>query len=250
MSIYIKSEKEIQGIRRSGRIVAMTLDYIKDYLQPEITLLDIENLCAEFITKHSAIPAFKGYHGFPSNVCISVNQEVVHGIPNGRKIKFGDLVKIDVGVLKDGFYADGARTFPIGEISAELQQLLDVTEKSLYLGIDQARDGNHLGDISSAIQQYVEACGFSVVRELTGHGVGIELHEEPLIPNFGLADRGVILQKGMTLAIEPMVNIGSYEVFTQDNKWTVVTKDGLASAHFEHTILVTENKPEILTRTK
>ncbi|MBS4016574.1 MAG: type I methionyl aminopeptidase [Candidatus Latescibacteria bacterium] len=248
MSIYIKSEKEIQGIRISGRIVAETLEYIKDYLQPETTLTEIENLCAEFIIKHSAIPAFKGYHSFPANVCISVNNEVVHGIPNGRKIKPGDLVKIDVGVLKDGFYADGARTFPIGNIDANLQKLLAVTEKSLYLGIDQARDGNRLGDISSAIQQYVETHGFSVVRELTGHGVGIELHEEPLIPNFGLADQGIILQKGMTLAIEPMVNIGSYEVLTQDNKWTVVTKDGLASAHFEHTILVTDNKPEILTR--
>lgn len=249
MSIYIKSEKEIQGIRTSGRIVAETLDYIKDYLQPEKTLSEIENLCADFIIKNSAIPAFKGYHGFPANVCISVNNEVVHGIPNGRKIKSGDLVKIDIGVLKDGFYADGARTFPVGEISAELQQLLDVTEKSLYLGIDQARDGNHLGDISSAIQQYVETHGFSVVRELTGHGVGIELHEEPMIPNFGMSLKGIVLKKGMTLAIEPMVNLGRYQVETLSNKWTVVTKDGLASAHFEHTILVTDNKPEILTRT-
>lgn len=248
MGIYIKSLKEIEGIRTSGHIVAKTLDYIKDYLQPDITLSEIERLCAEFITKHSAIPAFKGYHGFPAYVCISVNEEVVHGIPNGRKIKPGDLVKIDVGVLKDGFYADGARTFVIGSIGTNLQKLVAVTEKSLYLGIDQARPDNRLGDISSTIQNYVEASGFSIVRELSGHGVGIELHEEPMIPNFGEPAKGIVLKKGMTLAIEPMVNLGKHQVETLANKWTVITKDRLASAHFEHTILITDNEPEILTR--
>jgi methionyl aminopeptidase len=248
MSIYIKSEKEIKGIKSAGKIIGLTLDYIKDQLKPDVTLSTIENLCADFIITHNAIPAFKGYHGFPSNVCISVNEEVVHGIPNGRRIKSGDIVKIDVGVYKDGLYADGAKSFAIGNIDSGVKKLLDVTEKSLYLGIDKARDGNHLGDISSTIQNYVELNGFSVVRELSGHGVGIELHEEPMIPNFGIASKGIILKKGMTLAIEPMVNMGTYEVLTQDNKWTVVTKDGLPSAHFEHTILITDDEPEILTK--
>lgn len=248
MSIYLKSEDEIKGIRAAARIVAMTLDYIKDYLTVGRTLSEIEKLCADFIIKNNGIPAFKGYHGFPANVCISINEEVVHGIPNGRKIKLGDLVKIDVGVIKDGFYADAAKTFAIGEVSPDIKRLLTVTEKALYLGISEARAGNRLGDISSAIQQYVEANGFSVVRELSGHGVGIELHEEPLIPNFGAPAQGIILKKGMTLAIEPMVNMGTYQVYTKENNWTVVTKDGKPSAHFEHTILITDHDPEILTQ--
>jgi methionyl aminopeptidase len=248
MSIYIKSEKEIQGIKEAGKIVALTLDYIKDRIKPDITLSDIENLCADYIISHNAQAAFKNYHGFPASVCVSVNDEVVHGIPNGRKIKLGDLIKIDVGVFKNGFYADGAKTFPIGEVTNDIKKLLDVTEKSLYLGIEQARAGNHLGDISSTIQNYVEANGFSVVRELSGHGVGIELHEEPMIPNYGVAQKGIMLKKGMTLAIEPMVNMGTFQILTQPNKWTVVTKDGKPSAHFEHTILITDNEPEILTK--
>lgn len=248
MGIYIKSEKEIQGIKTAGRIVALTLDYIKDQIKPEITLTEIENLCADYIIKHDAKPAFKGYHGFPGAVCISVNEEVVHGIPNGRRIKLGDLVKLDIGVYKNGFYADGAKTFTVGNVSDDIKKLLKVTEKSLYLGIKQARAGNHLGDISYAIQNYVEANGFSVVRELSGHGVGIELHEEPMVPNFGFADTGITLKKGMTLAIEPMVNIGTSEVLTKSNNWTIITKDGKPSAHFEHTILITDNEPEILTK--
>ncbi len=248
MSIYIKSEKEIKGIKAAGRIVAQTLDYIKDYLNPEISLSEIEKICADFIIRQNATPAFKGYHGFPGAVCISVNAEVVHGIPNGRKIKPGDLVKIDVGVYKDSFYADGAKTFPIRTINGNLKKLVEITEKALYLGINQARVGNRLGDISSTIQSFVESNGFSVVRELSGHGVGIELHEEPMIPNFGPPNMGITLKTGMTLAIEPMVNMGTYEVITQKNNWTVVTKDGLPSAHFEHTILITENEPEILTK--
>jgi len=248
MSIYIKSEREIEGIKAAGKIVALTLDYIKDQIKPDLSSSQIENLCADYIISHNAKPAFKGYHGFPASVCISVNDEVVHGIPNGRKIKLGDIVKIDVGVYKDSFYADGAKTFAIGAVNQNTKKLIDVTEKSLYLGIDQARAGNHLGDISSSIQKYVEANGFSVVRELSGHGVGIELHEEPMIPNFGVASKGITFKKGMTLAIEPMVNMGSYEVLTQSNNWTVVTKDGKPSAHFEHTILITDTEPEILTK--
>jgi methionyl aminopeptidase len=249
MSIYIKSEKEIKGIKIAGKIVATTFDFIQDYLKPEISLSEIENLCADYIIKHDAKPAFKGYHGFPGAVCISVNEEVVHGIPDGRRIKPCDIVKIDVGVHKNGFYADAAKSYTIGTVGSSINRLLDVTEKSLYLGIDKARAGNHLGDISSTIQNYVESNGFSVVRELSGHGVGIELHEEPMVPNFGAASKGIVLQRGMTLAIEPMVNMGTYEVLTQSNNWTVVTKDGLPSAHFEHTILITDSEPEILTKT-
>ena len=248
MSIYIKSKKEIDGIKSAGKIVALTLEYIKNYLKPDISLYEIEQFCADFIINHNAKSAFKGYHGFPGSVCISVNDEVVHGIPNGRKIKLGDLVKIDVGVYKDGFFADGAKTFSVGAINGTIKKLVDTTERALYLGIDQARAGNHLGDISATIQNFVESNGFSVVRELSGHGVGIELHEEPMIPNFGTPKMGVTLKSGMTLAIEPMVNLGTYQVFTESNKWTVKTKDGKPSAHFEHTILVTDNEPEILTQ--
>jgi methionyl aminopeptidase len=248
MSIYIKSPKENEGIRAAGKIVAQTLSYIQDELSSEMSLSELEKLCADFIVSQNATPAFKGYHGFPSAVCISVNNEVVHGIPNGRKIQRGDLVKIDVGVYKDSFFADGAKTFPISSINGNVKKLVDITEQALYIGIDQAKAGNHVNDISSAIQVLVEKNGFSVVRELSGHGVGIELHEEPMIPNYSVVPKGIMLKKGMTLAIEPMVNMGSHEVYTEKNNWTVVTKDGKPSAHFEHTILITDNKPEILTK--
>lgn len=247
MGIFIKSEKEIQGIRAAGIVVAKTFDYIKPKIKPGLTLRAIEELCTDFIKKEDAKPAFKNYKGFPANICVSVNEEVVHGIPNGRRLKPSDVVKIDIGVYKDGFYADGAKTFPIGEINSEVQKLLETTEKSLELGIAQALENNRISDISWAIQKFVEDAGFSVVRELSGHGVGIELHEEPKIPNFGEPGKGTRLVPGMTLAIEPMVNLGTYEVMTLGNGWTVVTKDGKYSAHFEHTILVTNGKPEILT---
>ncbi len=248
MSIYIKSPSEIEGIRAAGKIVAETFSYVQDKISPDMSLSELEKLCADYIISQNAIPAFKGYHGFPGAVCISVNSEVVHGIPNGRKIKLGDLVKLDVGVYKDSFYADGAKTFPIGNINGNIKKLIETTEASLYIGIEQAKAGNHVGDISSAIQAYVEKNGFSLVRELSGHGVGIELHEEPLIPNYGLPSKGIMLKKGMTLAIEPMVNLGRFEVYTDKNNWTVITKDGKPSAHFEHTILITDNEPEILTK--
>ncbi|MCX8015543.1 MAG: type I methionyl aminopeptidase [candidate division WOR-3 bacterium] len=250
MAIYIKSAKEIEGIRNAGRIVALTLDYIKDFLKPDITLAEIEKLCAEYIIKHGGQPAFKGYRGFPASVCISINEEVVHGIPDHRKLKSGDIVKIDIGVYKNNFYADGAKTFPVGTINSDIQKLVDITEQALYAGIDKARAGNRLGDISFAIQKLVEENGFSVVRELSGHGVGIELHEEPFVPNYGEPNQGITLKSGMTLAIEPMVNLGTYEVYTLKNNWTVVTKDGKPSAHFEHTILITDETPEILTKLK
>ncbi len=247
MGIYLKSPKEIEKIRIAANIVSQTIDYITCLIKPKMTLVEIEKLCDNFIRKQNALPAFKGYRGFPSAVCLSLNEEVVHGIPDHRVLKSGDLLKIDLGVYKDGYYADAAITIPIGDINPKVQKLLSVTEQALYLGIEQAYAGNHVGDISATIQKFVESKGFSVVRELTGHGVGIELHEEPMIPNFGVLGEGIELKPGMTLAIEPMVNMGTYEVVTLKNNWTVVTKDGLPSAHFEHTILVTDDKPEILT---
>jgi len=247
MAIFIKSEKEIKSMRKAGRIVAKTLHLIEDEIIEGKTLKELEAACAKIITEENAKPAFLGYRGFPAAVCISVNDEVVHGIPNGRHLKNGDIVKIDVGVYKDGVYADGAKSFHLGKISSILADLLTITEKALTLGIEQAKTGNHISDISHAIQDYVEANGFSVIRELSGHGVGVQLHEEPAIPNFGRPGKGIRLVAGMTLAIEPMVNLGSYEVWTDKNGWTVKTKDGKPSAHFEHTVLVTDSAPEILT---
>ena len=248
MAIFIKSEKEINGIRKSGRIVAKTLKLIEAEISEGKSLEQLEQTCIKIITGENAKPAFLGYRGFPKAVCISVNDEVVHGIPNGRKLKNGDIVKIDVGVYKDGLYADGARSFRVGNISQTLENLVTTTEQSLNLGIDQARADNRISDISHTIQDYVEAKGFSVIRELSGHGVGVQLHEEPSVPNFGKPGRGIKLVTGMTLAIEPMVNLGTYDVWTDANGWTVKTCDGKASAHFEHTILVTKSEPEILTR--
>lgn len=248
MGIFIKSEKEIAGIRKSGRIVAKTLKLIETEIIQGTSLESLEQACIKIITSENAKPAFLGYRGFPKAVCISVNDEVVHGIPNGRKLKNGDIVKIDVGVYKEGLYADGARSFRVGNIGQILENLVGTTEKALTLGISQALAGNRISDISHSIQDYVEAQGFSVIRELSGHGVGVQLHEEPSVPNFGKPGRGIKLVPGMTLAIEPMVNLGTYDVWTDVNGWTVKTKDGKASAHFEHTILVTESEPEILTR--
>jgi len=235
-------------MRKSGKIVAKTLKLIEAEIVEGNSLELLEQFCFKIITNENAKPAFLGYRGFPKAVCISVNDEVVHGIPNGRKLKNGEIVKMDVGVYKDGLYADGAKSFRVGEVSQILENLISTTEKALALGINQARAGNRISDISHTIQNYVEAQGFSVIRELSGHGVGVQLHEEPSVPNFGKPGRGIKLIPGMTLAIEPMVNLGTYEVWTDVNGWTVRTKDGKPSAHFEHTVLVTESEPEILTR--
>jgi methionyl aminopeptidase len=248
MAVFIKSEKEVIGMRKSGKIVAKTLKLIEAEIVEGNSLELLEQFCFKIITNENAKPAFLGYRGFPKAVCISVNDEVVHGIPNGRKLKNGEIVKMDVGVYKDGLYADGAKSFRVGEVSQILENLISTTEKALALGINQARAGNRISDISHTIQNYVEAQGFSVIRELSGHGVGVQLHEEPSVPNFGKPGRGIKLIPGMTLAIEPMVNLGTYEVWTDVNGWTVRTKDGKPSAHFEHTVLVTESEPEILTR--
>jgi methionyl aminopeptidase len=245
--IELKSEREIKIIRENGRIVALTLNYLKEKIKPGIKTIELDFWAEEFIKRNKAVPAFKGYRGFPKNICVSIDEEVVHGIPGQRVLKEGEIVSVDVGVLKDGFYADGAWTFPVGEISDEAKKLLGVAKKGLKAGIAQARSGNRLGDISFAVQSLVEKNGFSVVRDLTGHGIGRQMHEDPPIPNFGISGMGPLLKEGMVLAIEPMVNAGTYKIKTLDDNWTVVTEDGSLSAHFEHTIAISQNEGEILT---
>ncbi len=233
---------------QSCSIVAKTLDAIKTLVKPGITTEEIENFADAYIRANNAVPAFKGYRGYPASICTSVNNEIIHGIPSDRVLKEGDIVSIDLGVYKDGFYGDAAYTFPVGEIYPDAERLLRVTEESLYIGIENARPDNRVSDISCSIQRHIESNGFSVVRAFVGHGIGRDLHEEPQIPNFGLPNRGPRLKSGMTLAIEPMVNEGGYEVLILNDGWTTVTMDGKLSAHFEHTILVTSDKPKILTK--
>jgi len=245
--IELKSEREIRIIRENGRIVGLTLSYLKEKIKPGIKTIELDKLAEEFIVKGDAIPAFKGYRGYPGNICTSINSEVVHGIPGERVLKEGEIISVDIGVLKNGFYADGAWTFPVGEISNQNKRLLEVTLKSLEAGISQAQVGNRLGDISNAVQATAEKNGYSVVRDLTGHGIGRHMHEDPPVPNFGSPGSGLLLKEGMVLAIEPMVNAGGYEIKTLEDNWTVVTLDGSLSAHFEHTIAVTQNGVEILT---
>jgi len=247
--IILKSEREINYLRDAGRIVAQTLNEIKKAVKPEITTLELDRIAEDYIKSCGAIPAFKGYHGFPGNICTSVNEEVVHGIPGLRKLKSGDNVSIDIGTVINGYYGDAAITVPVGEVDAEVQNLINVTEQALYQGIQQAIIGNRLSDISHAVQAYTEKNGYSVVRDYVGHGIGRNMHEDPQVPNYGIPGRGPRLKPGMTLAIEPMVNMGTYEVKTLDDGWTVVTTDGKRSAHFEHTIAITEDGPEILTKT-
>lgn len=250
--ILIKSKKEIDYIRESCKIVAETLQLLKSNIKVGITTLELDKIAEDYIRSNNALPAFKGYSqggapGFPGSICASVDDEVVHGIPGNRALKSGEIISIDIGVLKNNYYGDAALTVPVGEISEEKRKLLEVTEKSLYLGIQQAIAGNRVHDISNAVQSYVEANGFSIVKDLCGHGVGRYLHEAPSIPNFGKKGTGPKLKNGMTLAIEPMVNVGGYNVFTAKDGWTVLTADGSASAHFEHSILVNDKTPEILT---
>jgi len=248
----IKSPKEIILMRESCKIVAEVLKLLKTMIKPNVTTKELDTIAEEFIRSQGAEPAFKGYGSdkrnlFPASLCTSINDEVVHGIPKNRKLQEGDIIAIDVGVKKNGYFGDGAWTYGVGKISSENERLLKVTEESLYKGIEKAKAGNRVHDISAAVQAKVEGEGFSVVRDLVGHGIGRELHEEPAIPNFGQPGTGMLLQKGMTLAIEPMVNYGSYRVKVDADGWTVRTADGSASAHFEHTILITDNEPEILT---
>jgi methionyl aminopeptidase len=246
--IILKSPDEIKSMAQSCSIVAKTLDAIKTLVKPGITTEEIENFADAYIRANNAVPAFKGYRGYPASICTSVNNEIIHGIPSDRVLKEGDIVSIDLGVYKDGFYGDAAYTFPVGEIYPDAERLLRVTEESLYIGIENARPDNRVSDISCSIQRHIESNGFSVVRAFVGHGIGRDLHEDPQIPNFGLPNRGPRLKSGMTLAIEPMVNEGGYEVLILNDGWTTVTMDGKLSAHFEHTILVTSDKPKILTK--
>jgi len=246
--IELKTSSQIASMRKAGRIVAETLALMRETVSPGVTTLELDRIAEEYIRKQGAIPAFKGYNGFPATLCTSVNEQVVHGIPGLRKLESGDIISIDCGAVIDGYFGDAAITLPVGDILPEVSSLLQVTEQSLYEGIALATRGHRLYDISHAIQSYVERYGFSVVRDYVGHGIGKAMHEEPQIPNFGKPGRGPRLEVGMVLAIEPMVNKGTHEVRTLNDHWTVVTRDGQPSAHFEHTVAITENGPEILTR--
>lgn len=245
--IHLKSEKEIQTIREAGRILFGVLNTVRDACAVGVRTRELDSLAEAYIRERGAKPAFKGYKGFPATLTISINEEVVHGIPSGRKLRPGDLVGVDCGVVWDGYIADSAITVPIGEITEANQKLLKVTEEALYLGIAQAVAGNHIKDISKAIQEHVEGNGFSVVRELVGHGVGREMHEEPQVPNYQTGKKGPKLEPGMVIAIEPMVNAGGYPVSVKADKWTIISLDRSPSAHFEHTVAITKNGPQILT---
>lgn len=245
--IYLKSSNEIEIMKKAGRIVAETLAKVEEVIRPGITTMELDRIAEEYITNCGARPSFKGYHGFPGTLCTSVNEEVVHGIPGNKVLQEGDIISVDCGAFFQGFHGDAARTFPVGKITAEAQRLIDVTRNSFFEGIKYAVVGNRIGDISHAIQVYVEANGFSVVRDYVGHGIGREMHEEPPVPNYGKAGRGPKLAKGMLLAIEPMVNSGVYAVKELSDDWTVVTYDGRPSAHYENTVAILDNGPEILT---
>ena len=245
--IVLKTKNEIEKLTLSSRIVAEVLQELRELVVPGITTQELNDRAEASARKHGARPAFKGYRGFPASLCISINEQIVHGIPDGRKLKEGDIVSLDFGTLLNGFYGDAAITLPVGVIGKKARELLKVTEESLYKGIEQARVGNRLSAISQAIQSWVESHGFSVVRDFVGHGIGTALHEEPQIPNFGTPLPNPRLQEGMVFAIEPMVNEGSYEMRILPDGWTAVTADGKLSAHFEHTIAITGNGPVILT---
>ncbi|MDI6601293.1 MAG: type I methionyl aminopeptidase [Thermoanaerobacteraceae bacterium] len=246
--IIIKSENEISVMRKAGIIVKNTLEFIEEHIRPGVSTGYLDSTAEEFILKQNAYPGFKGYEGFPASICTSINEEVVHGIPSADRIlKTGDIISIDVGAIYQGFYGDAARTFPVGEIDETAKRLIEVTRESFFEGIKFARFGYRLYDISNAIQTHVETNGFSVVRDYVGHGIGRDMHEDPQIPNYGPKGKGPRLLPGMALAIEPMVNAGSYRVKTLPNKWTVITADKSLSAHYENTIVITENEPEILT---
>lgn len=248
--IILKNEIEIDLMRKAGRIVGETLNLLGEKVRPGITTAELDRIAEEFITKHGAKPSFKGLYGFPASLCISVNEQVVHGIPGKYKLKDGDIVSVDCGVLLNGFHGDAARTFAVGNVTEEVKKLIEITEECFFKGIEKAIVGNRLTDISHEIQQYVEANGFSVVRDYVGHGIGRKVHEDPEVPNFGRPGRGPKLMSGMVLAIEPMVNIGSYHVETLDDDWTVVTADRKYSAHYENTVAILPNGPEILTLVK
>lgn len=245
--IVLKSQRELKLMRHAGRLVAQAHGIVREHLRPGVTTETIDRKIDEFIRDNDSIPSFKGYHGFPASVCISINEELVHGIPGSRRLQEGDVVSVDIGVIYKGFHGDSAWTYIVGEGDEAAKRLLEVTEASLYAGIEQARAGNHLSDIGHAVQRVVEDAGFSVVREYVGHGIGRQMHEDPQVPNYGEPGQGPVLKPGMTLAIEPMVCQGSWETRVLSDNWTVISADKRLTAHFEHTIAVTENGAQIMT---
>ncbi len=247
MSIKIKKEVHIEAMREAGRITGEVLNLIERELKPGMTTGELDKIAEEFIRSNGASPSFKGLYGYPASICASVNDEIIHGIPGNKVLREGDIISVDTGAYKNGFHGDAARTFAVGRISAEAQRLIDVTRESFFRGIKFAKSGNHLSEISAAIQDYVEANGFSVVRDYVGHGIGREMHEDPNVPNYRTGRQGPRLIKGMTIAVEPMVNVGTYKVKRLSDGWTVITKDGRLSAHYENTVLITDGEPELFT---
>jgi len=248
MGIILKSPREITQMRGAGRVVAAVLEEVGKKVRPGITTAELDDIAVSEVKTRGAEASFKGYRGFPASICTSVNEEVVHGIPGSRVLQEGEIISLDFGALMNGFHGDAAVTVGVGKISTEAQKIIDATRGALQAGIAAARIGARLGDVSAAIQSYAEARGFSVVREYVGHGIGRELHEDPQVPNFGVTGEGPVLQKGMTMALEPMLNAGGWRTSVAEDKWTVVTADGRLSAHFEHTIVIDENGPGILTK--
>ena len=246
--ISIKSDREIELMKEAGRLVGETHKYLKQFIKEGITTIELDKLAEDFIRKNGGIPTEKGYEGYPASICASVNDEVVHGIPGKRKLKNGDIITIDMVISYKGYQADSAWTYAVGEISKEKKYLMEHTEKALYEGLKQVKPGNRLGDVSHAIQEYAENHNLSVVRELSGHGIGTEMHEDPDIPNYGKKGTGILLKKGMTLAIEPMLNLGKRDIAILNDDWTIVTLDGSDSAHYEHTVVVTKDGCEIITK--
>ena len=247
IGVIIKSSREIAIMREAGRIVAAVIEALTKEVRPGVTTGELDDVAVRELKKRGAISSFKGYRGFPASICTSVNEEVVHGIPGARVLKAGDIISLDVGAMVNGFHADAAVTLGVGTISSDAQKLVATTKGALEAGIAAARNGARLGDVSAAIQSYAESRNFSVVREYVGHGIGRDLHEDPQVPNFGIAGEGILLKNGMTMALEPMLNAGVWRTKVTGNKWTVITADGKLSAHFEHTIAVADNMPEILT---
>ena len=248
MAISVKSAREIDLMRESGKILCSVHDELGRFVRPGISTMDIDQLGEKLIRAHGCIPNFLNYNGYPASICVSVNEEVVHGIPSKHRIlQEGDIVSLDAGLIYKGYHSDAARTYAVGQISSEAQQLIDRTKQSFFEGIKYAKAGNHLHDISNAIDAYISQFGYGIVRDLVGHGIGTKLHEDPQIPNFAQKRRGPLLQAGMTLAIEPMINMGRYDVEWLEDDWTVVAEDGSYSAHYENTVLITDGEPEILT---
>jgi len=249
--ILIKSQREIELMREAGRILDLTRQLLEKHIKPGVSTLQLDALAEEHIRSLGAIPSFKGYHGFPGSICTSINEVVVHGIPSMKHIlKEGDIITLDFGVNYKGYHADSATTYPVGQVSPEIKQLLEVTEKSLYIGLEQAKPGNYISDISYAIESFVKPFGYGIVEEFTGHGIGRDLHEEPYVPNFGKPKQGPVMKPGMTFCVEPMINLGTKRVKILSDNWTTVTSDRKPSAHFEHMIVITETGYEILTIAK